>query len=76
MQVIITPKIKRTCQIVDFTVPTDPKVKLKESKLRDMYLDVAWELKKFWNVKVTLIAIKIGAPGTVTKGLITGLEDL
>ena len=34
------------------------------------------ELKKIWNMKVTIIPIVIGAFGTVTKGLLKGLEDL
>ena len=68
-------KKKRTCQIVDFAVPVDHRVKLKESK-KDKYLDLARELKKLWNMKVTLIAILIGTLGTFTKRLIQGLEDL
>ena len=40
------------------------------------YLDLARELKKLWNMKVTIIPIVIGAFGTVTKGLLKGLEDL
>ena len=32
--------------------------------------------KKLWNMKVTIIPIVIGAFGTVTKGLLKGLEDL
>ena len=31
---------------------------------------------KLWNIKVTIIQIEIGAFGTVTKGLLEGLEDL
>ena len=42
----------------------------------DKYLDLARELKKLWNMKVTIIPIVIGAFGTVTKGLLRGLEDL
>ena len=34
------------------------------------------ELKKKWNMKVTIIPIAIGTLGTVTKGLVQGLEDL
>ena len=34
------------------------------------------ELKKLWNMQVTIIPIVIGAFGTVTKGLLKGLEDL
>ena len=41
-----------------------------------MYLDLARELKTLWNIKVTIIPIVIGAFGTVTKGLLKGLEDL
>ena len=39
-------------------------------------LDFARELKKPWNMQVTIIIIVIGAFGTVTKRLLEGLEDL
>ena len=39
-------------------------------------MDLARELKKLWNIKVMIIPIVIGALGTVTKGLLPGLEDL
>ena len=32
--------------------------------------------KKLWNMQVTIIPIVIGSFGTVTKGLLKGLEDL
>ena len=54
----------------------DHRIKLKECEKRDKYLDLARELKKLWNMKVTIIPIVIGAFGTVTKGLLKGLEDL
>ena len=63
---------KRTFKIVDFAVPADHRIKLKECEKRDKYLDLARELKKLWNMQVTII----GAFGTVTKGLLKGLEDL
>ena len=37
-------KKKRTCQIVDFAIPADHKVKLKEGVKRNKYLDLAGEL--------------------------------
>ena len=40
------------------------------------YLNLARELKKLWNMKVTIIPILIGAFGTVTKELLKGLKDL
>ena len=47
-----------------------------ECEKKDKYLDLARELKKLWNMQVTIILIVIGAFGTVTKGLLKGLEDL
>ena len=38
--------------------------------------EISQNLKKIWNMKVTIISIVIGAFGTVTKGLLRGLEDL
>ena len=73
---IIIYKKERICRIVDFAVSADHRVKLKEIENRDKYLDLARELKKMWNMKVTVIQIVIGALGTVTKGLVQGLEDL
>ena len=73
---IIINKKKRTCKIVDFAVPADHRMNLKECEKRDKYLDFARELKKLWNMLVTIISIVIGAFGTVTKGLLKGLDDL
>ena len=61
-------KKKKICKIVDFAVPADHRIKLKECEKRDKYPDLARELKKLWNMKVTIIPIVIGAFGTVTKG--------
>ena len=52
------------------------RIKLKECEKKDKYLDLARELKKLWNMQVTIIPIVIGAFETVTKGLLKGLEDL
>ena len=73
---IIINKKKRTCKIVDFAVPADHRIKLKECEKKDKYLDLARELKKNWNMWVTIIPIVIGAFGTITKGILKGLEDL
>ena len=61
---------------MDFAVPADRRVKLKESEKKNKYLDLAREWKNLWNMKMTSIPIVIGAFGTVTKGLLKGLEDL
>ena len=69
-------KKKTTCKIVNFALPADNRIKLKEYEKKNKYLEIARELKKLWNMKVTIIPIVIGAFGTVTKGLLKGLEDL
>ena len=67
-------KKTRICKIVDSSFPADHRIKLKESEKKDKYLNLARELKKLWNMKVTIIPTVIGAFGTVTKGLLKGLK--
>ena len=73
---IIINKRKRICKIVDFAVPADHRINLKGSEKSDKYIELARELKKLWNMKITIVPIVISALGTVTKGLLKGLEDL
>ena len=62
--------------MVDFAVPADHRIKLKKCEKKDKYLDLARELKKLWNMKVTIVPIVIGPLGTITKVLLKGLEGL
>ena len=52
------------------------RIKLKECEKRDKYRDLARDLKKLWNMKVTIVRIVIGAFGKMTKRLLKGLEEL
>ena len=61
---------------MNFAVRAVHRVKSKENDKRDKYLDLVRELKKLWNMKVTIIPSVIGALDTVPKGLVHGLEDL
>ena len=74
--VIIINKKRRICKIVYFAVPADRRIKLKEWEKKNKYLDLDRELKKIWNMKVTILPILIGAFGTITRELLKGLEDL
>ena len=77
LDLIIINKRKRISKTVDFADPADHRINLKESEKKDKYLYLTRELKKkLWNIKVTIVPIVIGALGTVTKGLLKGLEDL
>ena len=60
--------------MIGFVVPTNHRIKLKECEKKNKYLDQSRELKKQWNMKLTIIPNS--AFGTVTKGLLQGLEDL
>ena len=69
-------KKKRTYCIVNFDVPEDRRVKIKESEKIDEYLDLAWELKKQWNMGMTVIPIVVVALGTVQKGVEKRLQEI
>ena len=58
------------------SIPADHRIKLKECEKKDKYFNLARELKKLWNMQVTIIPIVIGAFGTVTKGLLKGFGGL
>ena len=61
---------------MDFAVPADHRVKLKENEKMDKYLDLARELKKLWNMRVKVIPIVVGTLETVPISLKKRLEDL
>ena len=73
---IIMNEKKIICKMVDFAVPADYRINLKECEKKYKYLDLARELKKLRNVKVTIVPMVTGAFGTVTKGLLKDLEDM
>ena len=61
---------------MDFVVPADQRVKIKEFEKREKYLDLIRELKKLWNMRMTVVPIVISAHGTVPKLLERELEHL
>ena len=50
---------KKNCKLVDFAIPVDHKMKIKENGKTDKYLDLVKELKNLWNMKVMVILIVI-----------------
>ena len=72
---IVKKTKKRTCRIVDFAVPADHRVKLKESEQRDKYLDLAKVLKKLSNEGDGDTSCS-RCTWTIPKILVKGLEDL
>ena len=66
---------QRICCLVDFTIPTDHRLKIKENKNINKYVDLARELRKLWKMKVKVIPTDAGAFGTVPKTLEKELEE-
>ena len=54
-------------KLVNFAIPSDHRVKLKEREKKDEYLNLARNLKKLLNMKMKILPIVISALGTVTK---------
>ena len=48
----------------DLAVPADQRAKIKESEKISKYLNFVRELKKLWNMEVTVIPIEVGVLGT------------
>ena len=66
---LINQKKKRICHLVDYIIPVDHRVKIRENEKRDKYLDFARELNVLWNMRVMVIPNIVDAPGTVPKSL-------
>ena len=54
---------------MDFAIPTDHRVKIKENQKIDKYMDLARELKMLWNIKVIVIPTVIVTLRTIPEGL-------
>ena len=69
--------VRRTRHPVDFVVPQiDYILKMKEDEKLEKYLDLARELEKLWNMKVTVMWLIFGALGTISKGFEKRLMEL
>ena len=75
LELMIIYKKQEPWRIVDFAVPADHSGKIKESEKWDKYLNLARELKKLWNMSVTVILIVIGSLGTVPRSLKRGTKE-
>ena len=59
-------KKKRTYYLMYFVIPKNHWIRMKEREKIDQYLDLARELKKPWNMKVSVIPVVAGELGTLT----------
>ena len=61
---------------MDFAVPADHWIKLKESEKRGKYQDLNRELKNPMNMKVIVILVVIDVLSTVIQGFVQKMENL
>ena len=66
---VIANKKRKNLAISEFVISGDHRVKNKENENRNKNLDLARELKKQWNMKVTVIPTVTGVFGTLPKWL-------
>lgn len=72
--IIIKNKQKKTCILIDVSVPSDRNVVQKEAEKKLKYKNLSIEIQRMWNMKCFVIPVIIGATGTVTRGLRKYLE--
>ena len=63
-------------QIIDFGSPYDTRVDDKEVEKIEKHLNLAGELKKVWNMKVTLVPLVVGTLGNPAKALQKRLKNI
>ena len=63
-------------QITDVAIPYDTRVDNKEVKKIEKYLDLVRELKRVWNMKVTVVPLVVAALGTPAKALEKRLKGI
>ena len=73
---VIKDKRKNECLIVDFAIPSDSRIEMKEYEKLEKYQDLARELKKLWNMNVRVIPIIIGALETIPRDLHQRLKEI
>ena len=74
--ILIKDNRARIWYIIDFAVPMDHRVELKETEKKHKYMDLATELRRQYHVKTKIIPFVIGALGTVPKNLEDSFETL
>ena len=63
---VILNKNEKNCLIVDVAVPDDVNVLKKETEKRLKYKDLQIEISRMWNVQTKVVAVVVGALGTVS----------
>lgn len=75
--IVLVNKEERTCFLIDVSVPGDTRVVEKEDEKKEKYADLAYEVKKLWELRsVIVIPIVIGALGCLSERHLSYLATL
>ena len=64
---IIVDKKRRTCKIIDFSVPGDSRIEEKGKEKIERYQNLKRELQKICNVRVKITQLVVGSLGGIPK---------
>jgi hypothetical protein len=67
---------KGPCMLIEVAIPGDRNVMKKEAEKFLKYKDLTIEIQRMWNVKAKLIAVIIGATGSISKSFRKYASDI
>ena len=65
-----------TCKLIEWTVPSDRNIALKEIERKSKYKDLELEIQKMWHKETLVIPVVVGALGTVKKGMVEDIKKV
>jgi hypothetical protein len=74
--IVVRDKLKKTCLLIDVSIPSDRNTSLKTFEKISKYKDLEIEIEKSWKEKAKTIPIIVGALGVVNKSTTKYLEQL
>jgi hypothetical protein len=66
--IVVKDNAKRTCYILDISVPMDCNVVKKSVEKISKYKNLEIEIRRMWNMKTSVIPVIVGALGTISCG--------
>ena len=74
--IIIQNKKEKTCTLIEVAIPAERNFVQKEKEKKLKYKSLCIEIHRMWNLKCTIVPVKIGATGIVTRSLGKNLESV
>ena len=74
--IIVKDHKKKTCLLIDMTVPSDRNTSLKEYEKISKCKDLEIEIQKMWHLNATIIPVVIGAIGMIKKTTEEHIEQI